>query len=90
MATNGRAGGAKTGGRKKGVPNKLTQSVRESILAAFDQSGGVDYLVRQADENPVAFMSLLGKVLPMQVTGENGSAIMIAEIRRVIVDPKNE
>jgi hypothetical protein len=29
-------GSPKTGGRKKGTPNKITKSVREAILAAFD------------------------------------------------------
>lgn len=33
------------------------------------------YLVQQAEENPTAFLTLLGKVLPMQVTGENGDPL---------------
>jgi len=60
----------KTGGRKPGTPNKLTTTVKEMILRALDTAGGETYLVQQARENPVAFMSLLGKVIPMQVEGD--------------------
>jgi len=38
-------------------------------------AGLVEYLKIQAIENPAPFMSLLGKILPLQVTGENGGAI---------------
>lgn len=60
------AAGRKTGGRQPGTPNKLTAQVKDSILAAFDQVGGVDYLARTAESHPQAFMSLLGRVLPIQ------------------------
>lgn len=66
-------GGARPGaGRPKGVPNKLTSDVKAAILAAFEKAGGVAYLAKQAEENPQAFMTLLGKVLPTQtqLTGE--------------------
>jgi len=45
------------------------------ILEALDRKGGVDYLAKQAEEHPGPFMSLLAKVLPMQVTGENGDPL---------------
>lgn len=68
-------------GRPKGVPNKTTAAIKDMIVQALDKKGGVDYLVTQADENPVAFMGLVGKVLPMQVTGEGGGALIV-EIRK--------
>jgi len=37
------------------------------ILEALTQAGGVEYLALQATENPQAFLSLLGRVLPMQM-----------------------
>ena len=46
------------------------------ILAALDAVGGAEYLRRQAKKNPVAFMSLLGKLLPTQMTGKDGGAIL--------------
>jgi hypothetical protein len=64
-------------GRPKGVPNKLTSDVKAMILAALDNVGGVDYLVAQAERNPAAFLTLVGKVLPLQMTGANEGPVMI-------------
>lgn len=58
-----------TGGSRKGIPNKTTGQLKDMILAALDKSGGVDYLITQAENNPNAFLSLVGKVLPMTVLG---------------------
>lgn len=76
-------------GRPKGVPNKMTTEVKQMILEALDQAGGVSYLVEKADSHPQAFLSLLGKVLPLQVngSGENGE-LVIQQVVRKIVDPK--
>ena len=57
----------KTGGRRAGTLNKTTKIVKEAILEAFEEVGGVDYLALMATEEPKAFLSLLGKVLPLQV-----------------------
>lgn len=76
------AKGRKTGGRQKGTPNKTTALLKDAILKAAENAGGhegpdglIAYLQVQAIENPGPFMSLLGKVLPMQVEGaeEDGS-----------------
>lgn len=62
-------------GRKVGSVNKLSADVKGMILQALTGAGGASYLQRQADENPAAFMALVGKVLPMQVTGQDGGPI---------------
>lgn len=68
-------------GRPKGVPNKTTALLKDAILKAAEAAGGaegmVGYLQMQAKENPGPFMSLLGKVLPMQVTGEGGGPVKL-------------
>lgn len=68
-------------GRVKGVPNKTTALLKDAILQAAEKAGGkaglVGYLTTQASENPQSFLPLLGKVLPMQVTGEDGGALNI-------------
>lgn len=71
----------KTGGRKKGTPNKVTGQLKDMILQALDESGGVAYLKTQALENPTAFLSLVGKVLPLQVTGEGGGPIVVEVLK---------
>jgi len=79
----------KTGGRKPGVQNKTTAQVKEMILSALDKAGGTKYLHMQATLNPVAFMTLVGKVLPLQVNGPgpNGEHVF-SRIVREVVDPK--
>jgi hypothetical protein len=71
------AAGVKTGGRQKGTPNKATKALKDMILEALNNKGGIEYLEQQADENPTAFLTLIGKVLPLQVNGagENGEHI---------------
>lgn len=75
-------------GRKPGSLNKTTKALREAILEAAERSGRdmqgegglVGYLMRVADEDVKAFSVLLGKVLPLQVTGEGGGPIPMAAI----------
>jgi len=69
-------GSASFGGRPLGAQNKVTGAVKDMILRALEEAGGVEYLKEQAKKNPKAFMSLVGRVLPYQVTGENGGAII--------------
>lgn len=60
----------KTGGRKAGTPNKLGAELKDMILTALDDSGGAEYLQSVAISHPAAFLSLVGKVLPLQVSGD--------------------
>lgn len=76
------------GGSRKGIPNKVTADLKAMILGALDQAGGESYLLSQAHENPKAFLSLLARVLPMQVQGDKDNPLYIARIERVVVDPK--
>jgi len=59
-------------GRPKGSTNKTTLQLKEMILGALDQSGGVDYLVERANDPKTAsaFIALIGKVLPMTIAGD--------------------
>ena len=70
-------------GKRKGKPNKVTQSLREMILASLDNVGGIAYLSAQAKAQPGPYMALIGKVLPMSVAGADGTP---ASPRRVIIE----
>ena len=59
--------GERKGGRSKGTPNKLTKALKDLIMGALADAGGQDYLTEQSRKNPVAFMGLVGRVLPLQV-----------------------
>ncbi len=73
--------GKKTGGRRKGSTNKTTALLKDAILQAAelagDPEGMVGYLRVQAKINPGPFMALLGKVLPMQITGDKDSPLQV-------------
>jgi hypothetical protein len=71
------ATGRKMGGREKGTPNKVTKTLREMILGALDAAGGQEYLTRQAEKNPTAFMTLLGKVLPTTIAGDPDNPVEV-------------
>lgn len=70
-------------GRPKGARNKMTRALKDMILGALDKAGGEQYLVEQASRNPAAFMTLLGKVLPMQVSGEDSGPITFEVVHYV-------
>lgn len=55
-------------GRKRGTPNKITVNIREMIERALHKAGGIQYLTRQAHKNPAAFMGLVGRILPQNMT----------------------
>lgn len=67
MPGGGAKPGERRGGRKKGTPNKVPGAVKDMVLQALDSAGGVKYLQRQAVENPTAFLTLVGKVIPLQL-----------------------
>ena len=77
------------GGSRKGVPNKVNGDVKAMILAALDKAGGPDYLLAQAEANPNAFLTLVGKVLPMTVQGPGeGGEFTFTVLERRIVKPE--
>jgi hypothetical protein len=67
--------GRKTGGRRKGSVNKTTGILKDAILEAAQRAGGKagleGYLAGQAALNPGPFLALLGKVLPLQLSGDD-------------------
>lgn len=61
---------------------KTTNLLKDAILKAAEQAGNqlgneglVSYLEAQALKNASSFLTLLGKVLPLQLSGENGAPI---------------
>ena len=83
-------GGLRAGaGRPPGAQNKISLSLKNMILQALDEAGGVDYLKRLAIENSSAFASLLGRVLPttLQASDSAGRAELKMTFTRRIVYP---
>ncbi len=57
-------------GRKKGVPNRLTKTLKQAIEAAFHEVGGEQWLVQLAESDPKTFASLLGRLIPSEINGQ--------------------
>ena len=66
-------------GRPKGAVNKTTRNIREAIEKAFNQAGGVDYLVTLAKDDPRTFIPLLAKIIPNEtrITGADGGPVIL-------------
>lgn len=78
LTTSGRRRPPAAGkGRPKGTPNKVTRQVKDMVVKALEQAGGVAYLVRCAKDPKTAgaFLTLVGKTMPLQVTGEGGGPV---------------
>lgn len=73
-------------GRPKGAKNKTTSILKDAIIQAAKNAGGKDelvgYLEKQAKNNPAQFMTLLGKVLPLQVDGSVDTNVTFNVIRQ--------
>lgn len=78
-------------GRPKGVPNKNTAIAKDAIALAAEKLGGAERLVAWAKEdekNEHSFWTTIyPKLLPLQVTGQDGGPIAIQQIERLIVRP---
>lgn len=73
--STGKGGRREGAGRPKGSVDKGNALIREMIVEALHGLGGVEYLQGVAQTHPAAFVSLIGKTMPLQVTGEGGGAI---------------
>jgi hypothetical protein len=60
-------GSPKTGGRKKGTPNKSGVEVKAALEQAFTTIGGHAALARWARNNPTEFYRLWAKLLPRDI-----------------------
>jgi len=64
-------------GRPKGTPNKNTGMIKDMILQALNNAGGAEYLTERANDprTAAAFLGLVGKVMPVQVTGDPNNPV---------------
>lgn len=71
------------------------KQMRECVREAFDNLGGVEWLVGFAKanhENARVFVSLVGKLIPQELTGKDGAPLEIVvrheheEVRGHLVD----
>lgn len=74
-------GGKREGsGRKAGVPNKMSATVKENVISVFDALGGIEHMKEWATENPNNFYNIYAKILPTQteIGGIDGADIPLS------------
>lgn len=70
-------------GKPKGTQNKITRELKEALILAAEKvgqdgkgkDGAVGYLAWLAKKKPEVFGMLLGKLLPLQLTGQGGGPL---------------
>jgi hypothetical protein len=73
--STGKGGKREGAGRPKGAVDKGNALIREMIVEALHGLGGIEYLQGVARSHPTAFVSLIGKTMPLQVTGDGGGPV---------------
>lgn len=86
MSRGGKREGA---GRKAGSANATSILLKDAIIQAAaavgngkGKKGLVEYLQARAEDQPVAFMGLIGRVVPLQVEGTGEGGKIVVEIRK--------
>jgi hypothetical protein len=76
---SGGHGGKRAGaGRPKGRVSQETADIKAMVIGALQAVGGAEYLAARALDTPTAFMALVGRVLPLQVSGQDGGPVHIS------------
>jgi hypothetical protein len=79
-------GAPKTGGRRKGVQNKISLSLKEDVLAAYNKLGGVDYLTSLGLTDQKTFVALLAKILPHEIAAQIQTQANINQTTKIIFE----
>lgn len=73
-------------GRKKGQKNGFTMDLRRVILESLHLLNGPEYLVQQGRDNPVAYLNLLAKLMPVSVIGDSTNPIQVEHTHTMRLD----
>lgn len=86
MRPGKKKGAKKTGGRKKGTPNKATVAVKQALTEAFDKLGGVPALVKWASTpfGRTEFYKLWARMLPQEVEANVGGTLTVEITEEVV------
>lgn len=83
-------GKQKTGGRKKGVPNKIQKNIKDNFEAVFEKLGGVKGFYDWAKKNSNtqgAFYQMYSKMLPSNIDVDHSGEVKV-KLERVYTDKR--
>ena len=74
-------GKPKTGGRRTGVPNRLTTHFREAVLVVYQGLGGHEAFLQWARENPTEYYRIAARLIPteMREKREDNRVVVVVE-----------
>ena len=74
-------GKPKTGGRRTGVPNRLTTHFREAVLVVYQGLGGHEAFLQWARENPTEYYRIAARLIPteMREKSEDNRVVVVVE-----------
>lgn len=80
-------GGKRIGaGKKKGSKTKQTKAVKQCIINAFEDMGGVENLVKWGQANETEFYKLWGRMIPHDVDVTSDGK----ELQAVVILPSKD
>jgi hypothetical protein len=71
----------KTGGRKRGTPNKITTAFKDAVRVVYDDIGGDQAFAAWARECPTEFYRIASRLIPTEIAPrdhEIGITIVLA------------
>lgn len=76
-------GHEKKGGRKKGVQNSLTKTVKEAVLEAFNeiQNDPKANLLEWGKKNPHLFYPIAAKLIPAEINAHVDNKTIIVKVQ---------
>lgn len=77
-----RFGEGQKSGRKKGVPNKATQTARAAFQMAFEGLGE-GALLAWATANPTEFFKLYARLIPVEHVGDGGEGPINTVVKHI-------
>lgn len=70
-------GRAKTGGRKVGVVNRLTGTMREAVQVVYDGMGGHEAFTAWAKKHPTEFYKIASRLIPVEIQKTTDTTINV-------------
>lgn len=80
------AGLPKSGGRKKGTPNKVTKAVKEAVAEALNSDGGAVEFFRKLKNSSSAedrrcFAQVCARLIPTELVGDKTRPLFVNVLR---------
>ena len=75
-------GRPKTGGRRAGVPNRLTTAFREAVQLVYEGIGGHEAFAKWAKENPTEFYRIAARLIPTEMRDKGDDNRVVVNVNR--------